>query len=145
MGKESCDTNVLAYAFNKDCPEHLVAKVYLESVASNYNFVICELVLTELYVLLRSPRVFSNPLSAKEAAHICQSLRKNPAWQLIDYSPGIMDEIWDLAEKSSFAARQIFDARLALTLKRNGVDIFVTRNTKHFKSFGFDKLINPID
>jgi hypothetical protein len=44
-----------------------------------------------------------------------------------------------------FDPRKTFDALLAVTLLGNAVDTFYTRNTKDFKQFGFQTLINPID
>jgi hypothetical protein len=45
---------------------------------------ICELVLVELYVLLRNPAVLSNPLAPADAVSIVQTFRQHPAWVLID-------------------------------------------------------------
>jgi predicted nucleic acid-binding protein len=56
-----------------------------------------------------------------------------------------MDEVWRLADKNSFPARRIYDARIAISLKNHGVKEFATRNVKDFKDFNFFKVINPID
>lgn len=53
--------------------------------------------------------------------------------------------IWKRAEAAQFPVRRIFDARLAHTLRHHGVEEFATRNTKHFRQFGFPRPINPID
>jgi len=141
----SCDTNVLFYACHTGCPEHPAARQYLQSVANDSDFLICELVLAELYVLLRNPKVVDKPLGAFDAAQICRSFRANPAWGIIDYPGGLMDRIWALCAEPHFGCREIFDARLALTLAHHGVNEFATRNTSHFERYGFDKLVNPID
>ena len=39
----------------------------------------------------------------------------------------------------------IFDRVLSVTLQRNGVKRFYTRNTRDFAEFGFEALVNPID
>ncbi len=141
----SCDTNILFYAFHSGCPEHRAARDYLGRVATDTEFVICELVLTELYVLLRNPKLVDRPLTAPAAAGYCQSLRKNPSWGMIDYPGDLMDQIWALCSEPNFAYRAIFDARLALTLLHHGVIEFATRNTLHFEDYGFERIVNPID
>jgi predicted nucleic acid-binding protein len=56
-----------------------------------------------------------------------------------------MQGVWKRAEAAQFPVRGIFDARLAHTLLHHGIEEFATRNTKHFRQFGFPRLINPID
>ncbi len=141
----SCDTNILLYAYNADCPEWAAANSYLESVSKDADFAICELVLVEFYVLLRNPRVLSRPLSAEAAVERCQTYRTNPIWKLIDYNSAVIEEVWKSAARPEAGYRQIFDARLAQTLLHHGVREFATRNESHFHSFGFEKLWNPID
>lgn len=141
----SCDTNILFYAFHSGCPEHPAAREYLEEVAGDATFLVCELVLIELYVLLRNPKLIDRPLTSSEAAGYCQSLRSNPKWGIVDYPGGLMDQIWTLCAKPRFGYRGIFDARLALTLQHHGVVELATRNTAHFRSYGFELLVNPID
>ena len=38
----------------------------------------------------------------------------------------------------------IYDIRLALTLRHYRVTHFATANAKHFQGFGFDKVWNPL-
>ncbi len=140
----SCDTNILLYAFDLSCKEHSKARLYLEKMSSNEEFVICDLVLAELYVLLRNSKVVNKPLSAKNAQTYCRTLRSNPNWQVLEYTLGVMGFAWQSSSNFS-QATQIYDYRLGLVLKRHGVQEFATRNIKDFKSIGFNKLINPID
>jgi predicted nucleic acid-binding protein len=108
---------------------------------------ICELVLVELYVLLRNPAVLNNPLDPADAVSLIQTFRLHPAWILIDY-PGetssVIEELWHFAAQPNIGRRIVFDARLALTLRHHGVTDFATRNERHFTSFGFTKLWNPL-
>jgi toxin-antitoxin system PIN domain toxin len=141
----SCDTNILLYYLNRDCPEHGAAALYIEDNRSREDFALCELVLVEVYVLLRSPAVLPRPLGARAALDVVRRFRANPRWAVIDYPGSLMDSIWKRAEAAQFPVRGIFDARLAHTLRHHGVEEFATRNTKHFRQFGFPRLINPID
>ena len=139
----SLDTNILIYAQNADCPEHITAFEYLVDCAGRDDIVICELVLVELYILLRNPAVVSSPLTADEAVSVCRSYRRNPRWRLIENAP-IMNEVWMHAGEVSFARRRIVDTRLALTLRYHGVTEFATANVKDFNGFGFDRVWNPL-
>lgn len=143
----SCDTNILLHALNLDSPNHQAAERYLASTSSNFR--ICELVLVELYVLLRNPAVFNKPLSGAQAAATCEAFRCNPTWGGVLDQPGptarIMDAVWKAAAEKGFARRRIFDARLALTLRHYGVTEFATQNLKDFQGFGFTLVTNPLN
>lgn len=138
----SIDTNVLLYAQNQDCPEHHAAVAFLRGCADRGDVAICELVLVELYQLLRNPAVVSRPLDAPEAAEVCQTFRRNRRWALIE-NP-VMNDVWALAATPGIARRRLFDARLALTLRHHGVDEFATRNINDFADFGFSRVWDPI-
>jgi uncharacterized protein len=140
----SIDTNVLLYAQNRSCPEHQPARAFIEQCVARDDVAICELVLVELYQLLRNPTVLANPLDAPDAAAVCMTWRNNPRWALIENAP-IMEKIWNIAKRPGLARRAVFDARIALTLRHHGVTEFATRNTADFEGFGFTHLINPID
>lgn len=144
----SFDTNLLLYSLNRDCPEHQAARDFFASLPNTARSVaVCELVLVELYVLLRNPAVLNRPLDAADAAALVQTFRRHPAWVLIDYpggNPALTQEIWRYAAQPGVGRRIIFDARLALTLRHHGVTDFATRNETHFSSFGFTRLWNPL-
>ncbi len=141
----SADTNLLLHAADPDSPHHRQARAFFSEVAgSGGEFVLCELVLVELYMQLRNPALFARPYSAKEAAGYCQALRRNPAWRCVDYDPLVAPHLWAWAAATQAGFRQIIDARLALTLRHHGVTAFATANAKHFRGFGFAKVWNPL-
>lgn len=144
----SFDTNLLLYSLNRDCPEYHDARAFFTSLPSAPGEVaVCELVLVELYVLLRNPAVLKNPLDAADAAALAQTFRQHPAWTLIDHPGGdstVMEEVWRRAAQPGVGRRVIFDARLALTLRHHGVTEFATRNQAHFSDFGFTRVWNPL-
>lgn len=139
----SIDTNILFAALETTAPHHERARVFIESQSQNESMVICELVLVELYLLLRNPTVVSNPLSAGVAARLIQSFRQNPKWRLVENAP-VMETAWEHASRDSFARRRIIDIRLALTLRHHGVTEFATVNCADFKNCGFDRVWNPL-
>ncbi len=144
----SFDTNLLLYSFNRDWAEYNDARAFFASLPTAPGAVaICELVLVELYVLLRNPAVLKHPLDPADAVSIIQTLRQQPTWTLIDHPggvSGVMEEVWRFAAQPNTGRRIIFDARLALTLKHHGVTEFATRNDGHFGDFGFTRVWNPL-
>ena len=143
----SADTNLFLYAANPDSPRHEAAARFLASVGepdgAPGSFVLCELVLVELYMLLRNPKVLANPLSSSAAAAFCRRLRANPTWQTVDYEPIVSASLWTWADETSSGFRRIIDARLALTLRHHGVTRFATANTRDFGEFGFERVWDP--
>jgi uncharacterized protein len=143
----SCDTNVLYAALDSRSTWHKAALAFLTRVQHQSDFALCELVLVELYGLLRNPAVSHEPYSAADAVDVIQRLRMHPHWQVLDY-PGptaeIMSTLWQVAAAPSFAYKRVYDARLALVLRHHGVTEFVTRNIKDFQGFGFKKVWDPL-
>jgi len=139
----SIDTNVLLYSLNRDCPEHAAARAFVEDCARRPDVAIAELVLVELYVLLRNPAVVRRPLEARPAVELCQAFRRHPRWALVD-SADVMDRVWAAAARTGVARRHVFDARLAHTLLDHGVTELATRNTRDFEGFGFARVFDPL-
>jgi len=139
----SFDTNLLVYAANLDAPEYPAARRFLDSLARREDVAVCELMLVEVYLKLRNPRILANPYSGADAVAFCQALRSHPRWMLMESAP-VMNQIWPQASHKNFAIRRIIDARLALTLRHYGVTEFATANTKDFAGFGFTKVWNPL-
>lgn len=139
----SADTNLFLYAANPNSPLHATATAFFKTMDSA-DFVICELVLVEIYMQLRNPAVLPQPLSASQSAAFCKQLREHPRWQHVDYEPAVSASLWKWAADTTVGFRQIIDARLALTLQFHGVTEFATANLKHFETFGFERLWNPL-
>ncbi|MCY3845640.1 MAG: PIN domain-containing protein [Acidobacteria bacterium] len=143
----SFDANILLYAFSRASPFHETARRFLEDLTPDDNVAVSELVLVEFYTLLRNPAVLARPLQAAAAVEVVQEYRRHPRWMLLGFdpdSPALHGELWPLAARRSFARRRIYDARLALTLRRQGVTEFATANLKDFRGFGFDRVWNPV-
>lgn len=144
MSATAIDTNIFLYALNASVPEHEAARRFLDQRLGDSDTVVSELVLIELYVLLRNPAVVARPLSAEAAAQIVQRFRRHPSWQLVDHVPEVMDDVWAQAAQPGFARRRIFDVRLAQGLVRRGVARFATRNVRDFAGMGFEEVFDPL-
>lgn len=140
----SPDTNILFYACHAGSALHALARSFLCTHAEDDRFVVCELVLVELYGLLRNPAVVERPLSAPDAAATCEGFRQNRHWLVIDYPGGLMSELWRRAAVPESPRRRIYDTRLALALRHHGVTEFATRNTRDFQDFGFSRVWDPL-
>jgi toxin-antitoxin system PIN domain toxin len=143
----SVDTNILFYALNADAPLNTKAVGFLNSFQDSEDVALSELVLTELYCLLRNPVISAHPLPAHEAVDVIEQFRNHPKWRLIGFpqnSRALHDQLWKYAAQRDFAYRRIYDARLALTLLQNGVTEFVTVNVKDFAKLGFKRVWNPL-
>ncbi len=138
----SVDTNLLVYAADPDSPHHEKAKSFI--LNQGEDLILTQLVLVELYMLLRNKVVFKKPYSAQEAAQYCQTLARNPYWRCVDYMPEVQTKLWKWAENTNRGARNIIDARIAFTLQHHGVTHFATANVKDFQGLGFDKVWNPL-
>ena len=139
----SVDTNILLYAQNADCAENSAALDFVGHLGSRDDVVICELVLVELYLLLRNPTVLASPLGPDEAVDVCRAYRSNPRWRLVE-NASVMGSVWSAASARQFARRRIIDLRLALTLQHHGVTDLATANVKDFRDAGFARVWNPI-
>jgi len=139
------DTNVLLYSLNPASEWHDRALGFLRQNfgSSSVRIAITDYVLVELYVHLRNPVVMANPLPSDAARDLVTSYWKIPNVMRIENAI-IMDAVWGLAGGRDFARRQIFDARLALTLRHGGVTHFATSNVKDFQGWGFEKVWNPL-
>lgn len=139
----SIDTNVLLYSLNRDCPEHGGARRFMQQCSERSDVAIAELVLVELYVLLRNPAVVSRPLGAAEAAAACRPFRTHPRWALIENAP-VMSRLWEIVAAPGCPRRRIFDARIGLTLLHHGVRELATCNVQDFDGLGFERVFDPL-
>jgi toxin-antitoxin system PIN domain toxin len=143
----SIDTNILFHGFNEDSPRHAAAHAWLVSIAGDEEVAISELILAELYGLLRNPAILKHPLSGAEAVELIQAYRSHPRWRLIGFpieSRPLHDALWRRARAKDFAFRKLYDARSALTMTAQGVTEFATVNVKDFEDLGFRKVWNPL-
>ena len=141
--KISFDTNVVVHACNDVSPQQAAAVKFIESLALRQDVAVSEFMLVEVYLKLRNSKIFPDPMTAPEAAAVCQSFRSNANWELISEGP-MMDDVWKQAAKKNFAIRRIVDLRFGLSLIRHGVTEFATANIKDFEGIGFNRVWNPL-
>lgn len=112
----TADTHLFIHAADPDSRHHAKAREFFGGLAAQPDeFVVCELVLVELYMQMRNGAIFVKPYSAREAAEYCQAMKTNPLWRGIDYDPKVAPNLWKWATGTKAGFRQIMDARLAFT------------------------------
>lgn len=136
------DTNVLFPALEPSHRNHSRARAFVDGAPPG-EIVVCELVLVEIYVLVRNPAVCRRPLGASQATALVRRLRTNPAWRLIDYPGGLMERVWRASAAPGFGRRRVLDARLAITLLHHGVHELATANVKDFAGLDLSRVWDP--
>ena len=140
----SCDANILICALSDKLEHHKRARKFLGDQISNIEFALSELVLMELYVLLRNPLLVTNPMSAEKACGLISDLRRNPKWTILKGTSDVSEHVWKVASTPQFPRRAIYDARIAYSLAAEGVTTFATNNVKDFRRFGVLDLFDPL-
>lgn len=143
MGALSVDTNIIVYSLNRDSEMYEAARAFMIDAAARDDVILVELVLVEVYLLIRNQTVFEHPFSASEAVAACRRLRTNPNWRVVECRP-VMDAVWARAAATEFARRRIIDVRLGLTLAAAGVTDFATRNVDDFRGLGIQHVFDPL-
>lgn len=142
----SLDTSILMYASNADCPEHEKArKIYESMLYSPREWILSDQVLFEFYRALRNPKILEKPLSHTTAFKHIQFLREQSGVAHCAYEAGFWPTLTAGFSSGNPRSSHIFDRVLAVTLLKNGVKRFFTRNTRDFQEFGFQELRNPVD
>ena len=143
----SFDSGILLSAFSRASPSHDVARGFLEDLTPRDDVAVSELVLVELHTLLSNPPVLVRPFTPTAAVDVVQSYRCHSRWMLLGFDPdsvALHDELWTMAAQTRFGRPRIHDARLALSLRRQGVSDFATANAKDFGGFGFARVWNSV-
>lgn len=143
----SVDTNILFPAVHEDDANHDLAAAFLNSLIYRDDVVLSELVLLELYGLVRNASVVARPLSAEQAVAICSGLRSNQVWQVVGLpseSRQFHDALWARLKEPGLARVRAYDIRIGMSLRAFGVDEFATANVRDFQGLGFERVWNPL-
>lgn len=142
----SLDTNILVYAANMAAPEHGRALAIVNAMlARPAEWILADQVLWEFYKALRHPKILQKPRTAMQAAAQIRFLREQSGVACCAYETSLFDAIVSKLDKPRFPYQRTHDVILGVTLRRQGVKVFHTRNEKDFADVGFEKVINPID
>jgi len=133
------DTNILIDLMVSSSPTHIQAKEKIKRLIEE-DFCTTPTNIGEVLRLLTHPKVFSFPLNITKAVNLLTML-------LESYNIKILEEPldwWETLPKiekeiPGIRANEIFDARIALCLRVNGVKKIFTRDAD-FRKFSFLKI-----
>jgi len=142
----SFDSNLLLYAHNEAASGHTKARTFLEKTLtdSSEQILIAHQTLFELYSVLSSSAVFRRPMTPRQAWQVCEFYLTHSSIQLASYEPAVLLIVENLLLEKPQRGKRFFDLVLAATFKYHGVSRLYTRNVKHFESYSFLEVLNPI-
>lgn len=139
------DTNILLYAANRDAGEHLAARSFLlDASTSHQTWYLPEGCLYEFLRAATHPRVFPQPLQARDACSFIHSLIRNSAFSVLQAGPqhwqALLAELEGLTRPSG---NLFFDIRTVVQMRENGISRIYTTDTD-FLQFPGINVINPL-
>ena len=95
------DANLLIYAFDKDAPQHAMAKSWLEDVYSRDDLVgLPRLVLLAFLRITTNPRIMNTPIKTEIAMEIVENLVAHAKTVVVDCGPNHWKVFKDLVVRS---------------------------------------------
>jgi hypothetical protein len=141
----SLDVNILLYSSDTSSPFHARARDFLASCAKREEpLFLCYLTLMSFLRMSTHPRIFTNPLTPKEALENVNRLARLPHTRLSSEKEGYLDTYGEVTKERVVRANLVPDAHLASVLKQHGVSTLYTRNVDDFKMFDFLDVRNPL-
>ena len=139
------DTNILLYAANRDVPEYRAASGFLGKVLnSTERWYLTEGIVYEFLRVATHPKVFSAPLSARNALSFVKALTDCQALEVLVAGERHWQTLGEvIADLSPPSGNLFFDIRTAALMREHGVREIYTADV-HFKLFSGIKVLNPL-
>ena len=140
----SIDANLLLYASNTGCAQHLAAKEFIRNRASDPD--LCCLTWGSLFAYLRistHPSIFRQPLSPDDSWSNLRSLMGLPRVRMIGQEDGFIDHYELVTHDIVVRGNLVPDAQLAAILHQHGVRRLYSADTD-FRKFSFLDVVNPL-
>ncbi len=139
----SVDVNVLLYASDRSSPFHETASDFLRECFSDGDILCLAFMTLMSYLRIAThPRIFTNPLSPKEAMENVQMLASLPQVRFISEEDGFLEIYREITSHFPVRGNLVPDAHLAGLLRQHGVGTIYT-NDPDFKKFDFIRVENP--
>ncbi len=139
------DTNILAYAVNRDCEEHRAAAAALERWL--WEAVPWALTWSVIYEFLRvatHPRIFRRPLSAGQALTFLDPILASDVVTVLEPTPRHQALLRSTVRELGRPAGNFFhDLHTAVTMREHGVGEIMTADAD-FRKFPFLTVTNPV-
>lgn len=133
------DTNIVVDLLVNSQTDHGRAKAWLERCKD--RLATTPVNIGETLRLLTHPRVFASPLALRPAVELLGHFVNNFAVVILEESPDWWQDLPDLLKQiPGLRGNEIFDARIALCLRHNGVKELCTRDSD-FNKYPFIKIV----
>ncbi len=134
------DTNILVQLMVEDHPSHLKTKKWL--LKNTEKLCTTFINIGETLRLLTHPKVFSHSLTLLQAIELIETNISGLEIIVLEESEEWVSELKALSKKiPSIKGNEVFDARIALALKNNGITDLMTLDNDFLK-FSFLKIVS---
>lgn len=135
------DTNILIDLLVKSQKDHSVVFEWFEK--NRDSLAMTHTNIAEALRLLTHPRVFPSPLRLNRAVDLLQDFIESFDVRILEEDGDWWLQLKDLVrEINALRGNEIFDARIALTLRFNGIKDIVTRDAD-FEKYHFLNVVRP--
>jgi toxin-antitoxin system PIN domain toxin len=139
----SIDVNILLYASDRSSPKHQAALSFLESRSSGGElFCLAWPVMMSYLRIATHPRIFSHPISPKQALDNVEALLNLPHVRVLAEGEGFLNIYREVAGAFPVRGNLVPDAHLAALLRQHDVPTLYT-NDADFRKFPFLKVLSP--
>ena len=137
------DTNILVYMFDAASIYQNEAKIFIAESLKKEKIAIAEFTLFEFYSVITDGRKVKTPLGPFEANAIIQDFYESADFEVFSLLEEKLYNIFSYAKENNIKRNDVYDLKIAYTLKSNEIKTIYTANTKDFKRFDFLEAINP--
>ena len=139
------DTNILAYAVNRDCEEHRTAVRTLEGwLADAVPWALTWSIVYEFLRVVTHPRIFRRPLSADQALAFLAPVLGYDVVTVLGPTPRHGALLRSTVREFGTPAGNLFhDLHTAVTMREHGIAEIMTADVD-FRKFAFLRVTNPL-
>jgi hypothetical protein len=139
------DTNVLAYAVNRDCDEHRAAGAALEGwLSAPVPWAITWGIVYEFLRVVTHPRIFRRPLTAGQALAFLEPILGADVVTVLAPTARHEALLWSTVREFGTPAGNVFhDLQTAVIMREHGISEIMTADTD-FRKFSFLTVTNPV-
>ncbi len=135
------DTNIIIPLLVKSTPDHAVVSKWFEGEVDSKCTTSVNI--GETLRLLSHPRVFVAPATLEKSVSLVKGWINAANIEVIQESDNWLEEVGSLSSiLPDLRGNDVFDARIALCARYNGVKSIATKDSD-FAKFSFIKIINP--
>lgn len=139
------DTNILAYAVNRDCEEHRAAAEAVGAWLSGVvPWALTWGVVYEFLLVVTHPRIFPRPLTADRALHFLDPILSSDLVSVLGPTSRHEDLMRSTIRETGRPAGNLFhDLHTVVIMREHGVSEIMTADTD-FRKFPFLRVTDPV-